>query len=105
MKKNMRWYDKHKKLAGLLERFKGMPQEQRNGLVSGVMEIIKPMDPKLVDKHVMEFPLETQRRRWYDMDPYLWLLFNGLRYANAEILKKTTAYLEKKMTLPAPGKR
>ncbi|MGB7568669.1 MAG: hypothetical protein WBM07_12475 [Chitinivibrionales bacterium] len=94
MKKNLRWYDKHKKLAGLLEQFKGLPERRKNKLVSGVMEIIKPMDPKLVEKHVLEFPLDMQRRRWYDADPYLWLLFNGLMYANAEILKKTTGYLE-----------
>ena len=97
MKTNLRWYDKHKKLAGLLEQFKGMPERRKNKLVSGVMEIIKPMDPKLMEKNVLEFPLDMQRRRWYDADPYLWLLFNGLMYANAEILKKTVRYLEEKL--------
>lgn len=35
----------------------------------------------------MEFPLEILRRRWYDKDPYVWLLFNGLRYAEIRVLE------------------
>ena len=97
MNKKLRWYDKHPKLAKLLEQFKGMPEKRKNKLVSAVMEIIHPLDPKLIEKHVLEFPLDIKRRRLYDMDPYLWLLFNGLRFANAEILKKTTCYLEENL--------
>ncbi|HEX7511494.1 MAG TPA: hypothetical protein VF335_09355 [Chitinivibrionales bacterium] len=89
----MRWYDKHETLALLLERFKAMAGERKTALIGGVMEIIKKDDPQLLDNHVMDFPLDRNKRRWYDNDPYLWLLFNGLRYAEIHLLKKVEHYL------------
>lgn len=97
--KNSRWYDKHKKLAPLLESFKEMPEKRKTTLVGGVMDIVKKSDTKLVEKNVLEFPLESNRRRWYDKDPYLWLLFNGLQYAEVNLLGEITKYLMKNITL------
>ena len=94
MKRKDRWYDQHPKLARLLESFKEMPRKQRDSLICGVMAIIKNYDSKLLDKYVMEFPLNLYRRRWYDKDPYLWLMFNGLRYAERSLLKKVAFYLD-----------
>jgi hypothetical protein len=41
----------------------------------------------------MDFPLDINRRRWYDKDPYLWLIMNGLKYASDELLASVTKYL------------
>jgi hypothetical protein len=94
MKKN-RWYDKHKKLASLLEKFKGMRPARRDRLVAGVITAVKEVSPDLLEKDVMKYPLDFQRRRWYDADPYLWLIFNGLSNADGKLLIKVTAFLEK----------
>jgi hypothetical protein len=94
MQKKNRWYDKYKELAELLERFKGMRRTVRDRYVAGVMATVKAAAPDLLEKNVMKYPLELQRRRWYDKDPYLWLIFNGLRYAEIDLLKSVTRFLE-----------
>ena len=92
-----RWYDKHKKLAKLLEGFKGMRKYKRDKLSTGIIDLVKEHDDTLIDNFVMGFPLELYQRRWYDKDPYLWLIFNGLGNADKELLKKVVAYLGKHM--------
>jgi hypothetical protein len=93
MNKNARWYDKHKTLASLLEGFREMPKEQRDSAVEGVMALIKNFAPQLFDKNVLDFPIDFNRRRWYDREPNLWLLFNGLKFADNALLMKVIHYL------------
>jgi hypothetical protein len=93
-----RWYDKHRKLGKLLDNFKGMRKYKRDKLATGIIGIIKEHDGMLIDDKVMEFPLDLPQRRWYDKDPYLWLIFNGLSQADKKLLKNVTAYLEKQIT-------
>lgn len=97
-----RWYDKYKKLAAHLDSFKTMKKNQRDKLVSGILEIVQMYDNSLIDNSVMDFPLELPRRRWYDKDPYLWLIFNGLKNADEILLKKITDYLEKETLASGP---
>ena len=66
----------------------------RDYLLSGVMGIIRSHDRQLLDKFVSEFPLDFNRRRWYDQDPYLWLIVNGLSYAGQDLLDAVADYLE-----------
>lgn len=94
-----RWYDKDKKLAQLLESFKTMKKKIRDELCTGIIDLIKEHKGSLIDDFAMEFPLELYQRRWYDKDPYLWLVFNGLSQADNELLKKVTAYLEGFITI------
>ncbi len=98
MKRKSRWYDQYPKLAIYLERLNGIPGDQRDCLISGVMTIIKQNAPNLLERYVLDFPLDIQRRRWYDNDPYLWLLFNGLQYADKPLLTEVTQYLQGEMT-------
>jgi hypothetical protein len=88
-----RWYDKHPRLAKHIESFKVMPPHQRDKLISAVMSLIKNDNPGLFEEFVMDFPLDLFRRRWYDKDPYLWLLVNGLKHAGPDLIKKTIKYL------------
>ncbi len=92
-----RWYDKHKKLAALLEGLKGMRKYKRDKISTEIIDLIKTHDDTLIDNFVMEFPLEIYQRRWYDKDPYLWLIFNGLSKADKVLLKKVTACLKNHM--------
>jgi hypothetical protein len=98
MQRKNRWYDKHPKLALLLESLCTVKGSQRNTIISGIMEIIKLSTPNLLEQYVLDFPLDIKRRRWYDRDPYLWLIFNGLRYANAKLLTNVTRFLQEEIS-------
>jgi hypothetical protein len=97
MKRTMRWYDKHPALAKLLEGLNGLSGDGRDEIISGIMLLIKQNAPNLLERYVLDFPLDIQRRRWYDNDPYLWLIFNGLQYADKPLLEKVTKFLAKKV--------
>jgi hypothetical protein len=98
VKRGNRWYDKHENLAILLENLQTLNEIKRDAIISGVMEIIKLHSPNLLERYVLDFPLDIKRRRWYDRDPYLWLLFNGLQYADGKLLTKVTNFLDKNKT-------
>ncbi|MBD3315115.1 MAG: hypothetical protein GF344_04965 [Chitinivibrionales bacterium] len=88
-----RWYDKYPELAGYLEQFREMSQSRRDKLVKGIVEIVRKSNPTIFEDFLLDFPLDFNRRRWYDKDPYLWLLFNGLAYADIDLLSAVTRYL------------
>jgi hypothetical protein len=98
MQRKNRWYDKYPQLALLLESLCTIKGSQRNTIISGIMEIIKLATPNLLEQYVLDFPLDIKRRRWYDRDPYLWLIFNGLKYADAKLLKNVTRFLQKEIS-------
>ena len=90
----MRWYDKNETLANYLDSLKEMPGVKKDKIIIEIMVLIKENNPTLLDDFVGEFPLNLNRRRWYDKDPYLWLLFNGLKYANDDLLQKVISFFE-----------
>lgn len=94
-----RWYDKHKKLAKYLEQFKDLNKRKRDELCTGIIDLMHQNDSGLIDNKVLEFPLDLPQRRWYDKDPYLWLVFNGLSKADEILLKEVNAYLSKHLPL------
>ena len=89
-----RWYDAYELLGKNIDRLKFMEKGRRDRLLVGVMRLIRQHCPTLLDQFVLEFPLEINRRRWYDKDPYLWLIVNGLKYAEDELRNAVAAYLE-----------
>ena len=94
-----RWYDKDRKLSCLLDSFKTMEEKTRDKLCTGIIALVKKYQASIMDDGVIEFPLEFPNRRWYDKDPYLWLIFNGLSQANNRMIKIVTDYLEKNVSL------
>lgn len=92
----MRWYDKHNKLGKYLDGLKDMNSSKRDKIVKDILAIINSENPKLLsDENTIDFPLNINRRRWYDEDPYLWLLINGLSRGDNKTLKKVTEYFDK----------
>jgi hypothetical protein len=69
MPKTDRWYDKYPELGKLIERLRGVDEDEREAIFDGIKELDKDFDSELIDRHVMEFPMNL-RRRWYDRDPY-----------------------------------
>ncbi len=94
MEKNKRWYDKYPDFSNNLEKLKDLTKEKRDFILSKIKDLINELKPDLIDKHVMEFPMDL-KRRWYDEDPYSWLIINSLKYANKSFLKKATNILKK----------
>ncbi len=89
-----RWYDKYEKLGQQIENLKEMDAEQRDALIKGIMRIIKEESPELLEDFMLEFPIKIKRRRWYDNDPYLWLLMNGLKNGEDKLLLRVADFLE-----------
>jgi hypothetical protein len=100
-----RWYDRYPRLRTCLERFQTMGQRDRDGVIKGAMAIIKEKMPDVFDRFALDFPLDVLRRRWYDQDPYLWLLFNGLSVAEKEMIQLASEYLESAMLKKRSGKK
>lgn len=94
-----RWYDKYILLAKYLDSLKNLDFKKRDKLIRGVMYRIKDSNPQLLQKFVLDFPLTIKRQRWYDTDPYLWLIVNGLKYADHKLIKQVIAYLAKHIEL------
>ncbi len=91
-----RWYDRDKRLAKQLDRFKEMKEEERDYYIKGIMELVRQKEPKLLSAEIaLEFPLEMKRRRWYDADPYLWLIFNTLKKAKISLHTQVCKIMEK----------
>jgi hypothetical protein len=88
-----RWYDSHR-VGKQLDLFKGMTKKQRDPIILNIMSIIKKYGSSFIDNAVVEFPLEPHQRRWYDADPYLWIIFNGLQRADIKLLDEIAMYLE-----------
>ncbi len=95
----MRWYDKEIKLGKNLDRLKHADSNYKATVLRGILNIINKHDPSLLDDNVMNFPLDIERRRWYDSDPDLWLIVNGLKYGSQEIKDQIAQYLEEQYQL------
>jgi|WetSurMetagenome_2_1015567.scaffolds.fasta_scaffold495650_1 hypothetical protein len=98
-----RWYDAHDRLAHVLEWLKELPNGPRNRIVKQVIDLLNGGAPGLLEKYLLEFPLDQERRRWYDRDPFLWLMVNGLRYANPDLLHDATMLMERAVHERAGG--
>jgi hypothetical protein len=55
--------------------------------------------PDLIsEQRAMDFPLDAFRRRWYDLDPILWLMFNALSSAPSELLDEVAEILDQEIS-------
>ena len=89
MNNKNRWYDKYENFAALLNRIKHLRKQDRENILIYIKDLISDIDPKLFDRHVHEFPLSV-KRRWYDKDPYSWLIINALKYVDDDAIEKIT---------------
>ncbi|MFW8601080.1 hypothetical protein ACOHYD_06320 [Desulfobacterota bacterium M19] len=89
----MRWYDKYEKLGRHIDAMKDMDSNRRDALLQGIMAIIRRHSPDLLEKFILEFPLDNSRQRWYDSDPYLWLTINGLQHGRPDLLETVALYM------------
>jgi len=88
-----RWYDKYPELRKFIDDLKNMEKGERETIILDMQRMIMEYDNELIDRHVHEFPM-TYRRRWYDKDPYSWLVINALEYVDDDLLTDIILYLK-----------
>ena len=91
------WYEEYPKLAHCLEGLQFVPSHERDRLAHAIMQMLRAQGSDLLDQFVLEFPMDSDQHLWYDQDPYLWLVINGLQYAGGNLHDKVTHYLEKEL--------
>lgn len=83
-----RWYDKRPNLGKRLDAFKVMEPQKYTPIITDIIELIEQYDPSLLSfEKALDFRFDSNRRRWYDNDPYLWLIFNTLETADETLLQ------------------
>ncbi len=91
---NKRWYDKYPELATYLESFNGGAQDKGDKVLKGIIRLISEDKPNMLTDYVSDFPWQDRRRRLYDRNPSLWLVFSGLEYADENLIIKVNEYLK-----------
>ena len=100
-----RWYDKYPELSDQFKVLSKISQKRLDAVLIGVKDIIKIYEPGLIDHSVLNF---EDKRRWYDKDPYTWLIINALAHAKKRIIDRVIAYLKyslKKFRAKKPSKK
>ncbi|MFH1760518.1 MAG: hypothetical protein ABIA63_05395 [bacterium] len=93
-----RWYDKHKRLAVFFNKLKEIHPKTRDKISKKILTLIRESEnPNLIFNKAFDFPLDDHNKRWYDNEPYIWLIINGLQYADKKLLKSVTVYLGKEL--------
>ncbi len=84
-----RWHDKDPVLRIALQKLAELPERQQEVLMMDVQRIIIKYDDGLIERNVSKFAI---RRRWYDENPYTWLVINSLKYASPELRGKVSEF-------------
>lgn len=92
-----RWYDLYPGFAESLEALKNLESSKRERIAKRVLRIVYGKDRDVIDDYVLSFSSSVGKKRWYDSNPFLWLIVNGLKGANPEVLSNTARLLKDKM--------
>ena len=95
-KLNNRWYDKYPDLRIMLDKLREMKKWERDKIILEIRDIINNRDRCLFDKYVFEFPLSS-RQRWYDKNPFSWLVINAMKYADENLITDIILYLKERL--------
>ncbi len=98
MKKNRenRLYDKYLELRDYIEKLKDIDKSRRDKITLEIKDLIMEYDDNLIAKNVLDYPLPF-RRRWYDRDPFYWMVINALKYADDDLLTVILQYLKRQL--------
>ena len=89
-----RWYDDDKSFAEDIDKLRDSVPNIRDAWVKDLLEIINKSDPgQMNTDKLLDFPLTMFRRRWYDNDPYLWIMMNSLQNSNDKTVLAVKEYL------------
>ncbi|RPJ08849.1 MAG: hypothetical protein EHM28_03190 [Spirochaetaceae bacterium] len=91
-----RWYDINSELAWFFEQIQGMQNQDRVSVVQGILTIINKANPALIEDFISNYRMDLYHHRWYDSDPYLWLIYNGLSMGGKNLTTEVVQYLKQK---------
>ncbi len=94
-----RWYDNHSKLMHAIHMLKPLKGKALDEIVIELKNIICRHDTDLIDRYFMAFPLKPFKRRWYDKDPYLWIVINSLRFADQDTLEDVIEFISNRYSV------
>ena len=89
-----RWHDKDPVLSALLEKIQRLDEREQDQMMIEVKYIINKYDHTLIGKHIEEY---KSRRRWYDKNPYTWLVINALKYSPPQLLDEVKSFLQSRL--------
>jgi hypothetical protein len=96
----MRWYDEYPGLKKHLEKIKHMDSHERKIVLQKIMSFINDSEyAHVINEKAMAFPLKPSVRRWYDRDPYLWLIVNGLKHTDKDFIDNIFNHLEQQLSI------
>ncbi|RBW47518.1 hypothetical protein DS885_02645 [Psychromonas sp. B3M02] len=97
-----RWYDKRPQLGKGLDRFKEMEPEVREPILKEIIDLVEQQDPSLLsDEKANEFRLDSAGLRWYEHDPYCWLVFSILEFASVSVWESVEIFFANRLSFAA----
>jgi len=97
MSKHRRWYDRIRYFSEIINDIERLSVEDRDQLLMEIQKLIASYDSDLVDRHVNQFSF-NERRRWYDRDPYAWLILNSLKFADDVLLMRVAKFIHQQLS-------
>lgn len=91
MEENTRWYDKTK-LGKYIHKMQDLPKQKLDTILVDLKNLITQYDSDLISEHIIEFKLNGMR--WYDKDPYSWMIINSLKHADSILLDKIIYFFQ-----------
>lgn len=83
-----RWYDDKNILKEFIDCLEALDKDKRDQLLLRLRDLVMEYDGFYIEKNIGDLPLTLRKRRWYDHDPYAWIIINGLRYCNEQLMKE-----------------
>lgn len=97
-----RWYDKRPQLGKGLDQFKEMEPQVREPILKEIIDLVEKEAPSLLsDEKTNGFRLDSAGLRWYEHDPFCWLVFNILEFASVAIWESVEVFLQKRLAFAA----
>jgi hypothetical protein len=91
-----RWFDKYPDLRKSIDKLEDLNKRDRFEIVHGIEDLILNYDNEFFDRFARKFPFESSNR-WYDKDPYAWLVINSIIYLDEDLITDIILYLKKKL--------
>ena len=93
---NNRWYDRYPDLKVMFDKLQELKKGERDKIILELKDLIAGRDNCLFDKYVFEFSMPLQRR-WYDNNPFSWLVISALKYADEALITDIILYLKERL--------
>ena len=85
-----RWHDRDPLMRLSMAELKIHPVEIQDKMMVEIKTILDRHDPMIIERHVGRF---TMKRRWYDHNPFTWMVINSLKFAPRKVREEAAEVL------------